>query len=103
MAQSHSDKKQRFARIFPNRVESVVDQFRKISNCSASKDYAYDRDTVAMVWVHVLLAMKASAKSFGLDLSFTINGQSFEELQRSGAISDLFEEPTPREVELPLF
>ena len=104
MPQSTTEKRSRFARVFPDRVERVVDQFRLISNCNSPANYEWTRDTVAKVWVHILEAMVQSAEGYGLKLSFTINGRTLSEVASSGSIQSLFETEQPQgEVQRPLF
>ena len=95
MAQSTAEKKDRFSRIFPDRVEKIVKQFQLISNCSAPSNYEYDRDTVAKVWTHLLDAMMQSADDYGLEIAFTVNGKSLSEVAESGSIASLFETTQP--------
>lgn len=95
MAQSTAEKKDRFSRIFPDRVEKIVKQFQLISNCSAPSNYEYDRDTVAKVWTHLLDAMMTSADDYGLDIAFTVNGKELSEVAQSGSIASLFETTLP--------
>lgn len=91
MTQTIAEKKDRFSRIFPDRVEKIVKQFQLISNCAAPSNYEYDRDTVAKVWVHLLDAMMNSADDYGLDIAFTVNGKTLSEVTKSGSIESLFE------------
>ena len=95
MPQSQAEKRSRFARMFPDRVEKAVKQFQLISNCSSKSNYDYDRDTVAKVWVHLLDAMMTSADDYGLSIDFTLNGKTLSELSQSGSIASLFEPEQP--------
>ena len=70
MPQSTAEKRDRFARMFPDRVEKVVKQFQLIGNCTNTSNYEWTRDTVAKVWVHILEAMVDSAEGYGLKLHF---------------------------------
>ena len=104
MPQSTTEKRQRFARMFPDRVEKIVHQFKLISNCSTKSQYDYNRDTVAKVWVHLLDAMMNSADDYGLDIEFKINGKTLSEVASDGAIESLFESTQPRKkLTSPLF
>lgn len=91
MPQTTAQKRDRFARVFPDRVEKVVKQFQLISNCSTTSNYDYDRDTVAKVWTHILGAMMESADDYGLEIAFTINGKELSEVAETGSIESLFE------------
>ena len=97
MPQSIAEKRDRFARMFPNRVEKIVHQFKLISSCSRKSDYDYDKDTVAKVWVHLLGAMAKSADDYGLDIDFKINGKTTADILQSGSIQSLFETTQPEE------
>lgn len=95
MPQSSAEKRDRFARMFPDRVEKVVKQFQLIANCTNTSNYEWTRDTVAKVWVHILEAMVDSAEGYGLKLSFTINDKALSEVAKSGSIQSLFESEQP--------
>lgn len=95
MPQSIAEKRDRFARMFPDRVEKAMKQFQLISNCSSKSNYDYDRDTVAKVWVHLLGAMMESADDYGLDIDFSINGKTLSDVGKSGSIQSLFETKQP--------
>ena len=96
MTQTTAEKRDRFARMFPPRIEKLVDQFRVIGNCSNPSNYEYTRDTVAKVWVHVLDAMVGAAEKYGLKIDFTINGLTLSEVRDSGSIASLFESTEPQ-------
>lgn len=89
MAQSTQEKRSRFARMFPPRIEKIVDQFRMIGNCSVKSNYDYDKEKVAKVWIHVLDAMCEAGEKYGLSFSFTINGKSLSDLRDEGSIQSL--------------
>ena len=104
MPQSTAEKRDRFARMFPDRVEKIVHQFKLISNCASTSNYDYNRDTVAKVWVHLLDAMMTSADDYGLDIEFKINGTPLSEGTRDGSIESLCEPTQPRKkLPSPLF
>lgn len=104
MPQSIEEKRSRFARMFPPRVEKVIDQFRVIGNCSSKSNYDFDRDTVAKVWVHLLNSMMEAADLYGLEIDFKINGKTLSEVAQSGSIKSLFDETQGQgEEQTPLF
>lgn len=88
MTISTQEKRSNFARIFPPRIEGLIDQFRKVANC-ASRNYDYDTETVSKVWVHVLMSVKTTAKEFGLHVDFTINGMTMDQLYQEGSIKEI--------------
>ena len=93
MPQSLPEKRQRFARMFPPRVEKLIDQFRVIGNCSSKSNYDYNPELVAKVWVHILDAMAGAAELYGLKIDFQINGKTLEDVRESGSIQTLLKEP----------
>lgn len=93
MPQSTEEKRSRFARMFPPRIEKIVDQFRVIGNCANPSNYDFDRERVAKVWIHVLCAMVDAAEGFGLKLDFTINGKALMDLQEEGSVASLLKDP----------
>lgn len=95
MAETQAQKRSRFARMFPPRIEKIVDQFRVIGNCSSKSNYDYDPEKVAKVWIHVLDAMVDAAEKFGLKLQFTINDKTLTELMKEGSVASLLKEEQP--------
>lgn len=91
MAQSQQEKRQRFARMFPPRIEKLVDQFRVIGNCSNKSNYDYNAETVAKVWIHIIDSMCEAGEKYGLNFQFTINGKSLSELRDEASIQSLLE------------
>ena len=89
MPQSITEKKQRFARMFPPRVEKIIDQFRVIGNCSSASNYHYNSEIVAKVWIHILDSMVGAAELYGLKLEFTINGKTLSELRDEGSVQSI--------------
>lgn len=95
MAESQKEKRSRFARIFPPRIEKVVDQFRVIGNCANPSNYDFDRERVAKVWIHILEAMADAGDKYGLELNFTINGKTTGDLYEEGSVESLLKDPEP--------
>ncbi|MAH29400.1 MAG: hypothetical protein CL959_01795 [Euryarchaeota archaeon] len=91
MPQSTAEKRDRFARLFPDRVTKLIKQFDLIANCSNSSNYEWDKEIVTKVWVHLVKAQVNTAKEYGLDVEFTINGKTLSDLHESGSIQSLFE------------
>ena len=93
MPQSTKEKADRFSRMFPPRVEKLIDQFRVIGNCSNPSNYHFDREAVTKVWVHILRAVANSAKEYGLNVQFTIQGKTLDDLYKEGSIQSLLKDP----------
>jgi len=88
MAQSTSEKKARFARVAVPRVETAVDLFRKLGNCSVKSQYEWDQVRWKKVFVHLLVAVEECAERFGLKVTFTIDGLSSTNLYDPESIKE---------------
>ena len=88
MAQTSAEKKSRFARVAVPRVETAVDLFRKLGNCSVKSQYEWDQTTWKKVFVHILVAVQDCAAKFDLDVHFTINEVSSKDLYDPKAVEE---------------
>lgn len=88
MAQTTTEKKSRFARVAVPRIETAVDLFRKLGNCSVKSQYEWDQVKWKKVFVHLLIAVEECAARFDLDVSFTINEVSSKDLYDPKAIEE---------------
>lgn len=67
-------KKERFARIYPARVETLIDTLRKIENCSSKSGYAWNEEIVHATWIEIGRRFSAAAKCFGVKFEIYIDG-----------------------------
>lgn len=88
MAQTTAEKKARFARVAVPRIESAVDLFRKIGNCSAKSNYEWDQFKLKKVFVHLLVAVQECAAQFDIDVHFTIGQIDSKDLYEPNAIKE---------------
>ena len=88
MAQSTAEKKSRFARVAVPRIESAINQFRLIGNCSSKSNYEWDQLKLKKVFVHILVAVQDCAASFGLDVHFTIDEVDSKDLYDPDALEE---------------
>ena len=88
MAQTTAEKKSRFARVAVPRIESAVDLFRKIGNCSAKSNYEWDQLKLKKVFVHLLIAVQECAAQFDLEVHFTIDQVNSKDLYEPNAIKE---------------
>ena len=80
MAQTTAEKKSRFARVAVPRIESAINQFRLIANCSSKSNYEWDQLKLKKIFVHLLVAVQDCAAKFDLDVHFTIDQVSSKDL-----------------------
>ena len=88
MAQSTAEKKSRFARVAVPRIETAIDLFRKLGNCSVKSQYEWDQLRLKKIFVHILIAIQDCAAKFDLDVHFTINEVSSKDLYEPNALEE---------------
>ena len=78
-----NEKRQRFARIFPSRVEKIVDQLRVLSHCSNKSSYEFDKDLVTRCWIEIARRLETTGKDFGINFKVTLDGKPMSEYDTS--------------------
>ena len=78
-----AEKRDRFSRIFPARVDKLVKTLDLLCNCSSKSSYDWTPDLVQRAWVEIAKALQTAAKSFGLNLVITLNGKNIREIDTS--------------------
>jgi len=88
MAQSTAEKRSRFARVAVPRIETAVNQFRLIGNCSSKSNYEWDQLKLKKIFVHILVAIQDCAAKFDLDVHFTIDEVDSKDLYDPNALEE---------------
>ena len=83
MPQSSAEKRDRFARMFPPRVEKLVKTMSLLKNCTSKKDYEWTKDTVQRAWVEIAKALRETAKAYDLELDISLNGDEVQYIDTS--------------------
>lgn len=65
-------KKERFSRIFPNRVDTLRDQLRKVRNCSNRTNYEWSDDKVSKAWELIAEEFVSAAAEYGVALELKV-------------------------------
>ena len=78
-----AEKRDRFARIFPPRVEKLVKSLEVLTNCSVKSSYDWTPDLVQRAWLEIAKALATAAKSFDLDLTITLDGVNIKNIDTS--------------------
>lgn len=78
MPQSSAEKRDRFKRMFPPRVEKLVDQFRLLENCTSKSNYEWNEDLVKRAWVEIAKSLRATCKAYDLELTVMLNGDEVQ-------------------------
>jgi hypothetical protein len=72
-------KRDRFARMFPARVNALRDTLRKIANCSNKGNYEWDRDKVQNAWVLIAEEFTTTAKHYGVSFDVEVTALDSED------------------------
>lgn len=78
-----NEKKARFARMFPPRVEKLIDQLRLLSNCTNTSSYEFDKDLVKRCWIEIGKRLELTAKEFGVSFKVTLDNKPLSEYDTS--------------------
>lgn len=74
MAQTSEEKRDRFKRMYPPRVEKLVDTMRLLENCTAKSNYEWDEDLVKRSWIEIAKRLQETAAAYDLKLDISLNG-----------------------------
>lgn len=75
-----AEKRDRFARIFPPRVEKLVKSLDVLCNCSSKSSYDWTPDVVKRAWIEIAKTLATAAKSFDLELVIELNGVDIRDI-----------------------
>ena len=75
-----AEKRDRFARIFPPRVEKLVKSLEVLTNCSNKSSYDWTPDLVKRAWLEIAKTLAVAAKSFDLDLVIELDGVDIRDI-----------------------
>ena len=75
-----AERRDRFARIFPPRVEKLVKSLEVLTNCSNKSSYDWTPDLVKRAWIEIAKTLAVAAKSFDLDLVIELDGVDIRDI-----------------------
>ena len=70
------EKRARFARMFPARVDTLRDTLRKISNCSNRGNYDWDPEKVQKAWELIAEEFADTAANYGISFKVQVIQQT---------------------------
>ena len=70
-----TEKRERFSRLFPQRVIKLREQLRIIGNCSNKASYNWDQDKVNMFFALILQEFITLAKSFDIQVTAQVDSK----------------------------
>ena len=69
-------KRQKFARIFPARVQKIRDQLRILGNCSSKSNYDWEQEKVNRFFAYMLQEIITLSRSFGVEVNATVGDKN---------------------------
>ena len=70
------EKRARFARMFPARVDTLRDTLRKIANCSNKGNYDWDTQKVQEAWKLIAEEFTNTADKYGITFEVQVKAQT---------------------------
>ena len=80
MTNRQAEKRNRFSRIFPNRVDALRDTLRKLSNCSNRNNYDWDDQKVQAAWKLIAVEFADVAATYGLTFNIEVKQTESKQL-----------------------
>ena len=71
--QAPSEKRQRFARIAPSRVDKIRDMLRVLGNCSNKANYSYDQPKVRLLFGLLMREFITTARCFDVHITAQVD------------------------------
>ena len=88
MPQSSEEKRDRFKRMFPPRVEKLVKTMGLLENCTSKSNYEWNDDLVQRAWVEIAKSLRDTAKAYDLELDISLNGNEVQFIDTSKPLSE---------------
>ena len=74
-------KRQKFARIFPARVQKIRDQLRILGNCSSKSNYEWEPEKINLFFAYILQEIITLSRSFGVEVSATVGDKNVLDIE----------------------
>lgn len=87
MPQSVEEKTTRFKKIFPPRVEKLIDGLRLLGNCTNKSNYEWNKDLVKRAWIEIAKQFEAAAKLYDVKFEVKIDGEWCQTVDTSEPLS----------------
>ena len=88
MPQSISEKKERFSRMFPKRVETLVKTLQLLQNCTNKSNYAWNEELVKRAWIEIGLQMVDTCADYDMKLDISLDGKNIALYDTSKPLED---------------
>ena len=81
MPESIEQKRDRFSKLFPNRVEKLLSSLKILGNCSSKSNYEWSQDLVHDAWVQIGIIFCQTAEAFGVKFELMVDGEEVQYAQ----------------------
>jgi len=81
-------KRERFSRLFPDRVKKLLKSLEILENCSNKSNYEFNEDLVQRSWIEIGKQFEMVARSFDMDLHMTLDGKDLKAYDTSKPLED---------------
>ena len=78
-----NEKRDRFARLFPDRAQKLIKSLDILANCSNKSNYEFDVDLVKRCWLEIGKQFSHVASSFEVDLHILLDGRDIKHIDTS--------------------
>ena len=78
-----NEKRDRFSRLYPARVEKLIKTLEIVENCSNKSNYEFDEDLVKRTWIEIGKQFEQVSKAFDVDFQITLDGQELHDYDTS--------------------
>ena len=75
MPQPLEERQDRFKRMFPPRVETLVKTLKLLGNCTNKSNYAWNQDLVKRAWIEVAKKLEDTAALYDVEFAVTVDGK----------------------------
>lgn len=82
-----NEKKDRFSRLFPDRVKRLIKALDIVDNCSNKSGYEFDEDLVTRCWIEIAKQFEYAAQNFDVDFQVTLDGKPLQDYDTSKPLS----------------
>ncbi len=83
-----NEKRDRFSRLFPARVEKLIKGLEVLENCSSKSNYEFDEDLVKRCWIEIGKQFSQAARAFDIDLHIQLDGKDLKDYDTSKSLED---------------
>lgn len=70
-----NDKRDRFSRLYPDRVKRLIKGLEVLENCSNKSNYEFDEDLVKRTWIEIGKQFEQVSRAFDVDFQVTLDGK----------------------------